>query len=322
MVLINTVTLVCDRRDYFVDKISRLYRYAGVAKGFVYREFILSKGSIREIYGLLAAMEHDVVHVYVRVSLLVKILFVLLLVHRPKLVIISMPVPTRLEKLQAYLLSLLVGLNVSFSRNIVFAYISPYDNYRFSRYFGRYKYIYIPFIMYDREYRVPLELVSSEPLVILYPVYHGVSKCVLEAIDSLKRHGLSPKLILVGDKCISRPHTLCILCEEYSDYIRNVSLGIVLDESIESNTILADLVAAGKPVVTLEENPYSYQFINTGFIVYITRIDTELLISAIIDIINNIDAYKKIFVNYRLETPSVRDTALYLYQKIIEAIKR
>ena len=320
MVLIRELALIHDREDQVVDKINGLYSLLSSEQGFKYsRVFIVDKG-FREIYKLVSRTDLDIVHAYMDLGILVKLLIAMIISCKPRLLIITVPSNYRLSRLKAYLLTSLLNMLCLLGKKVLVSYLSPYEPYVLNKYLGRFKYMYIPFTLFCKVPGKTFELLTSEPLTILYPVYHGIDYSVSRVISLLKDVGMTPRFIFFGKLCIDNPYTLCIYSEEYSDYIRGVSIGLVLDNSVEANMRLTELVMHGKPVITLEDNPFSYQFIDTGFIKHIESSDTDTILTAIIDIVNRIDDYKKILAIYKPEIPDNRNIALYIYKEIISTL--
>ncbi|GEM_PF-4733811 len=319
--IFNGIALVTDTCDPVVNGLIELYSIISEKYGVVFRVFKTgSWRSLREVRDFTAYLGFDVIHIYMGYRDSIKLLLMLLLIGKHKLLIFTER-RWGSSRLANTILSLLLSIMRIGGRKVLLFYPTSYEKEVAPSIMGSHERIHIDTYMVSEKPSLPLELLSNEPLVLLIPLYKDISREYIDyLINTLRGIGLNVKAVLIGSRCVSTPYTLCIYTDSYSNYIRQVSLGVVMGSDPFSNKNILELVSYGKPVIAYRDSSIAYTLLGSGLVYIVDKTDPDSIASEIIDVINRMDLHKKILVNFKPPIMDKNELADQLYRTILKIL--
>ena len=313
--ILNNIALITDRFDPVVNGLIELYNIISSKYDIDFHIIkICSWKSLSEVRDFSINLDFDVIHVYLDHRDSMKLLLMLTLYGGPKLLVFTERSWSR-GRLSNLALSILLSILKTKGVKVLLFYPTSYERYVIRKIMGSIESYHIDTYMVSEKPSLPLEFLSTEPLVLLMPLYFDIDKNDMKyLIDTLRGIGLNVKAVLIGSKCIKTPYTLCIHSDSYSNYIRQVSLGIALKGDPFSNKNILELISYGKPVIAYKDSSIAYTLLNSGLVYIIDKIDPDTIATEIINVINRLDIHKKILVNF---TPPIKD-----YEELADRLYR
>lgn len=319
---LNSIALITDRFDPVIDGLTRIYNTISRKYNVNFHIIkIRSWRSLSEARDFSINLDFDIVHVYLNHKDSLKLLLMLILYGGPKILLFTERSWDK-GRLSSLAISILLSALKIRGIKALLLYPTIYERYVTRRIMGSLKNYHIDaYHVISSKPVLPLEFLTTDPLVILIPLYYLIDRDHIEYLaKTLRDIGLKVKIVLIGSKCIKTPYTLCIHSDSFSNYIKYVSLGIVLKGDPFSNKNVIELVSHGKPVIVYKDSSVAYSLINSGLIYIIDKKDPDTIASEIINVINRLDIHKKILVNL---VPPVKDEgelADQLYMLLLELL--
>ncbi len=317
--ILNRIALITDRIDPVVNGLIELYNTISQKYNVDFHVIkIRSWKSLGEARDFSINLDFDVVHVYLDHSDSMKLLLMLTLYSGPKLLVFTERSWSR-GRLSNLALSILLSILKTKGIKVLLYYPTSYERYVIRKIMGSIERYHIDTYMVSEKPNLPLEFLSTEPLVLLMPIYFDIDKNAVEhLIETLRGTGLNIKAVLIGSKCIKTPYTLCIQSDSYSDYIKQVSLGIALKGDPFSNKNILELISYGKPVIAYKDSSIAYTLLNSGLVYIVDKTDPDTIASEIINVINRLDIHRKILVNFKPPIKNKDELAEQLFKILLK----
>ncbi len=314
----RTLVFIYDTIDPVVEGFKSIYREIENRYGVnCYPIPLPMITGLKHARDFIAGLGSNVIHYYVKPDMLVKLLLAHIIAGAPDLIIVTeKPGGSRAYLVVSFLLDILRRRGVK----VLLFYPTTYEEKVLGKILGSMERYSIDVYYTERKPSLPLELLSTEPLIILVPMYTSLYEGLGRLVSILRGVGLNVKIVVIGRKCFRNPYILCIETNMYYDFIRNVSLAFIPYGDSFSNKNILELVNYGKPVIASSNSSIAYSLLDTGLVYIVDKIDPDSIASEVINVVNRLDIHKKILVNLQPITSDIREVAEKTYRIILKTL--